>query len=116
MKKLFLLLFISCAFLASPLHSTAEVAVLKSDTPPVKTYYLGYFEWSGDMHLPASTYQVLADPSDTTKILYLYDAYNDISYECLYSTYDAVNKIANITLNSPTHGMVYWGSVGVVEE
>ncbi len=113
MKKLFLLLFLLGAMVTQPLMSTAQVGVIKKDSPPVKTYYLGSFEWGGDMYLPAGNYQVLADPSDLTKVLYLYDWYNDISYECVYSTYDAVTQMATLNLNLPTYGMVYFGMVYV---
>lgn len=113
MKKLFLLLFLLCAVVASPFNSTAKVAMLQKDSPPVRTYYHGYFVWGGDMYLPAGNYQVLADPSDTSKVLYLYDALADVTYECVYSSYDAVNGTATINLNLPTYGMVYFGTVSV---
>lgn len=107
MKKIIFMLFLVCAFVGTTVEKSNAV-VLKSDPPPELTWYCGSFYWSGSSSLPAGTYEVLSDLyGDHSTVLYLYDSYNNITYNCYFSTYDATNNVAYIYLASGYFGEVY---------
>ena len=105
MKKIVFVLLLACTFVGATVEKSNAV-VLKSDPPPERTYYCGYFEWGGSSSLPAGTYQVLSNPSNPSQVLYLYDYWNDITYNCYSSTFDSSSSTAYINTGTEVIGTV----------
>ncbi len=113
MKRLFCLLLFASLFMVAPEPSKANVVAARFDPPPILTWYCGVFDWSGGGGLPAGTYQVLSDLYGShTDVLYIYDSYNNVSYECTGSTYDPIAGTANLIVKTPS-GYSFIGTVSV---